>query len=57
VSHLGPGRAGLLTGVAPVAATVSGVVLGDAVPGLAVWAGVAVVVAGLTIGLADGRRR
>jgi drug/metabolite transporter (DMT)-like permease len=57
VSHLGPARAGLLTGVAPVAATVSGVVLGDAVPGLAVWAGVAVVVAGLTIGLADGRRR
>ncbi len=57
VSHLGPGRAGLLTGVASVAATVSGVVLGDAVPGLAVWAGVAVVVVGLTIGLADGQRR
>ena len=51
VSQLGPGRAGLLTGVAPVAATVAGVALGDPVPALPVWIGVGVVVAGLVIGL------
>ncbi|HWG12889.1 MAG TPA: DMT family transporter [Streptosporangiaceae bacterium] len=51
VSRLGPGRAGLLTGVAPVAAAVTGVLLGGAAPRPQVWAGIAVVVAGQVIGL------
>jgi drug/metabolite transporter (DMT)-like permease len=51
VERLGPGRAGLLTGVAPVAAAVVGVALGGPPPGPLVWTGVAVVVAGLALGL------
>ena len=55
---LGPGRAGLLTGVAPVSAVMVGVLLGGATPGVAVWVGVATVAAGLAIGLDPrGRRR
>ena len=51
VSRLGPGRAGLLTGVAPVAAAVTGVLLGGPAPRPQVWAGIAVVVAGQVFGL------
>ena len=51
VSRLGPGRAGLLTGVAPVAAAVTGVILGGPAPRPQVWAGIAVVVAGQVFGL------
>jgi drug/metabolite transporter (DMT)-like permease len=51
VQRLGAGRAGLLTGVAPVAAGATGVALGGPVPGPAVWLGVAVVAAGLALGL------
>ena len=51
VDRLGAGRAGLLTGVAPVAAAVTGVALGGPVPRPLVWAGVATVAAGLTLGL------
>jgi drug/metabolite transporter (DMT)-like permease len=51
VERLGAGRAGLLTGIAPVAAAVTGVALGGPRPGLAVWLGVATVAAGLTVGL------
>jgi drug/metabolite transporter (DMT)-like permease len=51
VDRLGAGRAGLLTGVAPIAAAIAGVVLGGPMPRPLVWAGVATVVAGLTLGL------
>ncbi|WP_104433050.1 EamA family transporter [Kineococcus xinjiangensis] len=51
VRRLGPARAGLLTGVAPVAAAVSGMLLGGPAPAPAVWAGIAVVAAGLGLGL------
>jgi drug/metabolite transporter (DMT)-like permease len=55
VSRLGASRAGLLTGIAPVAAAVSGVLLGDPAPRPLVWAGLAVVAAGLTLGFRKGR--
>jgi drug/metabolite transporter (DMT)-like permease len=51
VERLGAGRAGLLTGVAPIAAALAGVALGGPMPRTLVWAGVATVVAGLTLGL------
>lgn len=51
VSRLGAGRAGLLTGVAPVAAAVTGIALGGPVPRPLVWAGMATVAAGLALGL------
>jgi drug/metabolite transporter (DMT)-like permease len=57
VSRLGPGRAGLLTGVAPVAAAVTGVLLGGPAPRPQVWAGIAVVVAGQVFGLRWASRR
>ncbi|SFK36250.1 EamA-like transporter family protein [Amycolatopsis sacchari] len=47
VARLGPGRSGLLTGIAPVAAALTG---GD-LPGPLVWTGIAVVAAGLAVGL------
>jgi drug/metabolite transporter (DMT)-like permease len=53
VAKIGAARAGLLTGVAPVAAAVSGVALGDRMPGAGVWAGIAVVAAGLALGLSS----
>ncbi|HTT53396.1 MAG TPA: DMT family transporter [Streptosporangiaceae bacterium] len=56
VGRLGAGRAGLLGGVAPIAAAVTGVLLGGPVPGLPVWAGVAVVLSGLALGLRAGLR-
>jgi len=55
VSRLGASRAGLLTGIAPVAAAGSGVLLGGPAPRPLVWAGMAVVAAGLALGL--GTRR
>jgi drug/metabolite transporter (DMT)-like permease len=51
VAHLGADRAGLLTGVAPVAAAAAGVALGLPAPGPAVWVGIAAVVCGLVLGL------
>lgn len=51
VARLGAGRAGLLTGIAPVAAAAGGVVLGGPMPQPPVWAGIVVVGAGLAIGL------
>jgi drug/metabolite transporter (DMT)-like permease len=51
VSRVGAGLAGLLTGIAPIAAAVGGVALGGPAPGALVWAGIAVVVSGLAIGL------
>jgi drug/metabolite transporter (DMT)-like permease len=54
VGRVGAASAGLLTGVAPVSATVVGIAITGTVPGIGVWVGVAVVVAGLVYGL---RRR
>ena len=55
VRRLGASRAGLLTGVAPVAAAATGVLLGGPAPGPLVWAGIAVVAAGLAFGFREGR--
>ena len=51
VERLGPGRAGLLTGIAPIAAATVGVALGGPMPQPAVWAGIGVVAAGIALGL------
>lgn len=51
VAALGPGRSGLLAGIAPVSAALAGIILGSRAPSLAMWAGIAVVVAGLAAGL------
>ncbi len=52
VSRIGAARAGLLTGMAPVAAAVTGVILGGPAPSVSVVAGIAVVVGGLAFGFA-----
>jgi drug/metabolite transporter (DMT)-like permease len=54
VGRLGTALAGLLTGVAPVAAAAVGMLLGSPVPGPSVWAGTALVITGLLLGV---RRR
>lgn len=51
VRSVGAGRAGLLTGIAPLAAAVVGAVSGAGVPGPWVWLGIAVVIVGLVCGL------
>jgi drug/metabolite transporter (DMT)-like permease len=51
VGRLGASRAGLLTGVAPVAAALAGVLLGHPAPKPLVWVGMGVVAVGLTLGL------
>jgi drug/metabolite transporter (DMT)-like permease len=51
VSRLGPARAGLLAGITPVSAALTGTLLGAPAPGPAVWAGIAVVGLGLALGL------
>jgi drug/metabolite transporter (DMT)-like permease len=51
VKALGPGRAGLLTGIAPVSAALTGIAAGTRAPGPAVWAGILIVMAGLTTGV------
>ena len=55
VGRLGAGRAGLLTGVAPVAAALTGLALGAPAPRPLVWAGIGVVAAGLALGLTGAR--
>jgi drug/metabolite transporter (DMT)-like permease len=50
VRRLGASRAGLLTGVAPVAAAATGVLLGGPAPRPLVWMGIAVVAGGLALG-------
>jgi drug/metabolite transporter (DMT)-like permease len=57
VARLGADRAGLFTGVAPVAAAAGGVVLGGPVPAPAVWAGIALVAAGIATALAPRQPR
>jgi drug/metabolite transporter (DMT)-like permease len=56
VGRIGSARAGLLTGVAPVAAAAVGVLLGSALPGPGVWAGIALVATGLVVGVRSARR-
>ena len=56
VRRLGAAVAGLLTGVAPVAAAAAGIALGGPSPRPLVWVGVAVVGAGLVLGLSRGSR-
>jgi drug/metabolite transporter (DMT)-like permease len=51
VASLGAGTVGLLTGVAPVSAALTGIVTGSRAPGPMVWAGMLVVVCGLAAGL------
>ncbi len=51
VRRLGPARAGLLTGIAPAAASLTAVALGQPWPTWGVWAGMAVVLTGLALGL------
>jgi drug/metabolite transporter (DMT)-like permease len=51
VAVLGPGRSGLIAGVAPVAAALAGIILGSRAPSLAMWGGIAVVLGGLAAGL------
>ena len=55
VAALGPGAAGVLTGIAPVAAALTGVVLDGRTPAVSVWCGMLVVFCGLAVGLAGGR--
>ncbi len=55
VERLGAGRAGLLTGIAPISAALTGVALGGPVPRPLVWVGVATVAAGLALGLRPSR--
>ncbi|WP_229334887.1 DMT family transporter [Streptomyces flavotricini] len=50
VAAVGAGRAGLLTGVAPLAAAAIGALSGGGMPGPPVWLGLVVVVAGLALG-------
>lgn len=54
VGRLGAAHAGLFTGVAPVAAAAVGVLVGAGAPGPLVWIGIAVVVAGVALGLVRG---
>src|SRR2546429_4397957 len=54
VRRLGASRAGLLTGIAPVAAAVSGVLLGGPAPRPLVRAGIPVVAAGPALGFREG---
>ncbi|RST07735.1 DMT family transporter [Streptomyces sp. WAC07149] len=54
VAAVGSGRAGLLTGIAPLAAACAGALSGGGVPRPAVWLGLAVVVSGLALGLRGG---
>ncbi|MCU7723360.1 DMT family transporter [Actinoplanes sp. KI2] len=51
VERVGAARAGLLTGLTPIAAAATGVALGGPRPSLLVWLGVAVVATGLALGL------
>lgn len=51
VRAVGAGRAGLLTGIAPLAAAAVGTVSGTGAPGPSVWLGIAVVIVGLVAGL------
>ncbi|MFE5561472.1 DMT family transporter [Streptomyces sp. NPDC056544] len=55
VAAVGAGRAGLLAGIAPLAAAGAGILTGSGVPGPAVWLGLLVVIVGLGAGLRPDR--
>lgn len=55
VGRLGAAHTGLLAGVAPAAAALIGTALGRPVPGIGVWLGIAIVAAGLVVGLRSTR--
>ena len=57
VAALGAARAGLLTGIAPIAAAATGVALGGPMPRPLVWLGVATVAAGLVLGMQQRQAR
>jgi drug/metabolite transporter (DMT)-like permease len=56
VRSLGAGRAGLLTGIAPIAAAVIGIPVTGDTPATAVWAGIALIAVGLAMGLGRSPR-
>ena len=56
VAALGAAVAGVLTGIAPIAAAVTGTVISSRVPGPSVWLGILIVIAGLATGLLRSRR-
>ncbi len=51
VAALGPARVGLLTGIAPISAALTGMATGSRAPSPLMWTGIAVVIAGLAAGL------
>ena len=55
VRSLGAGRAGLLTGIAPIAAAVIGIPVTGNTPAPAVWAGIVLIAVGLATGLGAGK--
>jgi drug/metabolite transporter (DMT)-like permease len=57
VATLGPGRVGLLTGIAPISAALTGIATGSRAPDMLMWAGIAVVLAGLCAGLRTRTRK
>jgi drug/metabolite transporter (DMT)-like permease len=56
VAALGAAHAGLLTGVAPISAALTGMVTAGRTPGPLVWIGIAVVLSGLAAGLWGSQR-
>lgn len=52
VGRIGPGRAGLFTGIVPIVAAAGGLLLGGPMPHALVWIGVVVVLGGLCVGMA-----
>jgi drug/metabolite transporter (DMT)-like permease len=57
VAALGAGRAGLLTGVAPISAALTGIAAGFQAPRPLVWLGIIVVICGLAAGLVAAPRK
>jgi drug/metabolite transporter (DMT)-like permease len=57
VAALGPGPVGLLTGIAPVSAALTGIMMGSQAPRPLMWLGMLVVIGGLVTGLRAARTR
>ncbi|MFF7216720.1 EamA family transporter [Streptomyces sp. NPDC008238] len=55
VRAVGAGQAGLLTGIAPLAAAVVGAISGSGTPNPSVWLGITVLILGLVLGLRPQR--
>ncbi|MEU1621517.1 DMT family transporter [Streptomyces sp. NPDC005722] len=55
VRAVGAGQAGLLTGIAPLAAAVVGAISGNGTPNPSVWLGITVLIIGLVLGLRPHR--